>query len=487
MKANPNQKQIVQSISIFGSMHLIAMAISVFRSKIAALWLGSQGVGILGLFLSTINLIVSLVNVGLSTSLVRYLSGASSEELSRKLTITQWLLVVSGAIGAVLVFVFAPTISQLTFQDSNFAWAFRWIAVSIFFKQLTTGYSSILQSQRKIKFFANANLIANALGILCTVPLYYYFEIEGVVYNILLVAIIEALVFYWAYRWNRFTESKVENKELIKESRGLLKEGFSFCLSNFITLLSVYAVQVYVSHSSDFHTLGLYVSGFAVLNTYVALVFTVMGMDYFPRIAKLEVTTSEFSDEVNNQLYIGIIVLMPVLLGLLLLAPWLIKILYSAEFLETKTYIYIASLGVFFKLFSWLVGYVLISKANNKTIVANAIIFNILFIVVHCIGFYINGLKGIAFSSTLYYLLHLIGNYATVRHLFSVTIYKKNVLNYTLGCCILVCSIFLLMFQKKEWINHTIVGILFLISSGYSIKHLYKLYVWKDSKKSIED
>lgn len=482
MKANPNQKQIVQSISIFGSMHLIAMAISVFRSKIAALWLGSQGVGILGLFLSTINLIVSLVNVGLSTSLVRYLSGAEEYELSRKLTITQWVLLSTGVIGAVAVFLLAPVIAQATFQDSAFAWAFRWIAVSIFFKQLTTGYSSILQSKRKIKSFANANLIANVVGVMCTIPMYYFFKIDGIVYNILVVAIVEAMVLYGAYRLNYFLESKVETRDIVRESKVVLKSGFSFCLSNFIALLSVYVVQVFISKHSDYHTLGLYVSGFAVLNTYVALVFTVMGMDYFPRISKLKLGAPSLVEEVNNQFYIGMIVLMPILLGLLLGAPWVIKVLYSSEFLDTVTYIYIASLGVFLKLFSWLVGYVLISKGSNKMVMFNALIFNLLFVLLHCIGFYFYGLKGIAWCSSLYYLFHLLGNYFTVKKYFKVFIYPKNISKYIINALILILSILLLLFQKNQFLNYLVVGSLFVVSSVYSIKHLYKIYVWKDLK-----
>src|SRR5690606_40604138 len=78
MKADSNQKKILTSIGIFGSMHMVSMVISVVRSKVAALWLGSAGIGVLGLLTASVQLITTVVNVGLPMILVRYLDRKST-------------------------------------------------------------------------------------------------------------------------------------------------------------------------------------------------------------------------------------------------------------------------------------------------------------------------------------------------------------------------------------------------------------------------
>lgn len=474
-----NHKKILNAIGIFGSMHLVNMVVSILRTKFAALWLGSYGVGILGLYISIITLIMSIVNAGLPISIIRYLSEEHQKTSHKRLKIANTILIITGLLGTIFIFIFSSQIAILTFGDTSFTWAFRWIAISVFFKQLSSGYTSIFQSQKKIMLYANANLIANSLGIIITIPIYYHFRIEGIVYNLLIVAIIESFVFYLFLRRSKLAQYCIKWNILKKESQALLSQSLSFMLSGFFSLLSIFLVQIYVSRNSDYETLGIYIAGFSVLNTYVAVIFTAMGMEYFPRISKQKIGTENFSKEVNNQLFIGMKFLMPILLGLLLLAPWVINLLYNKEFLGSVHYIYLASLGVFFKLFSFVIGYVIISKGTEKLIIYNSIFFNFLFVLIHCLGFYFYQLKGIAIASTLYYLLHLIANYCIVSKKFSLKIKRKNLITYAMNALIILLSLGIFYFLDNDWIKYSIIIIFFIVSMINLIVYLNKIYQWK--------
>ena len=71
---NFTYKSIAKANSIFGGVQLINILISVVRSKFVAIFLGPSGMGMMGLFQSTLDLIKSATNMGLNTSAVRDVS-----------------------------------------------------------------------------------------------------------------------------------------------------------------------------------------------------------------------------------------------------------------------------------------------------------------------------------------------------------------------------------------------------------------------------
>lgn len=478
MKANFNQKQILKSISIFGGVHLTNMFLGIVRSKIAALWLGTQGVGVLGLLLSSFGLLSTVVQLGLPMSLIRYLSG--TKELPQRIYISQVVLWITGFIGGLVVLVFSTELSKITFGNSQFTWPFRWLAFAIIFKQIAIGYATILQSQSAIAKYARANIIASCIGVLCTIPLYYFYKIEGIAYNILVLGIVECIVFYIYFKKLKVVKVSVTKTEVSLESKKLLKQSSSFAISSFITLFAIYLVQLFVSKNTNLTHLGYYIAGFAILNTYVSIVFTIMGMDYFPRLTKIKDDVSAVNTEVNHQFFIGMLLLMPILVFLLLAAPWVIKILYSDEFLPTLLYVYFASIGVLFKLFSWTVGFVIITKGSNKLILFNAIIYNSLFVVLHILGFYLNGLKGIAIASSIYYLCHLLGNYFISYKRFGTRMQSRNIKLFSLFVIVLAFSVFVSTFVEIAHFRYSILSVVFLCVTYFSIKNLYKILIWKE-------
>ncbi|WP_434980528.1 oligosaccharide flippase family protein [Daejeonia sp. YH14] len=466
-------------MSAFGGVQFIGLATGIFRSKIAAVWLGTQGVGFLGMILSAFNLIVGSLNLGLPTSITKHISGASESSLPKMFGVINFLSLIIGFASAFFCFAFASQLSETTFGNIDYTWAFRLLSVSVFFKQMTNIYAGILQGTDQLKKLANANIIANVSGILVTVPLYYFFQIKGIIYNLVCIGFIEVLVFYLYYKSLKIKKKKVSQKEFKAVSQKIVGDGFFFNLSGFLTLLSAYILQMFISNYGDLKILGFYVSGFTILNTYVAIIFTAMSVDYFPRISKIDAKNHKsLNQEVNYQLYIGLIILFPILLLLLLLSHLVIILLYSANFLETEIYLQFAMLGVFFKLFSWTVGFVILAKGSRRMILGNALIYNTLFLVVHVLGFYMDGIRGIAIASSLYFFVHLLGNYWITYRKLGVRIDNKIIKMY-IPCCLVIIFCVLINFAVQDfWIRKGVVTLITLAASVWSFRHLNSIFGW---------
>ena len=465
-------------MTAFGGVQFINLVTGVFRSKVAAIWLGSQGVGFLGLLLTTFNLIVSALNVGLPTSVIKHLSGASADTLPKAIKIARQLALIIGVVSALLCLIFARQLSLTTFETADFTWAFRLLAISVFFKQFSTIYSSILRSTGRLKQLANANIIASIIGIFFTVPLYYYFQLRGIVYNLITLGFVEAIIFYIYFKRLKINNEKVNKTEFLSQSKKMAGDGFFYNLSSFTELLAAYVLQMFISNYGGLKILGQYIAGYTILNSYVALIFTVMSIDYFPRISKNNTSPVILNEEVNQQLYVGTIILFPILLVMLLLSHIIVVLLYSAEFLETEVYLQIAMLGVFFKLFSWTVGFVILAKGNRGLILSNAVIYNIIFLIIHVCGFYWDGLRGVAIASSAYFLIHLLGNYWITYRQLGIRIESKIIKLYTV-CCIVILLCIIFNFTIQDFmLKKVIISLVTITASAWSLKQLNTIFKW---------
>ncbi|GGP03519.1 O-antigen translocase [Cloacibacterium rupense] len=470
--------KILKSITVFGGLQFLNLAIGIIRSKLAAVWLGTQGVGFLGLIVTTFNLLVGILNLGLPTSTIKHLSGKSGNTLSKNIRVVEILSIVLGLVGGLICLIFARILSENTFKTTDYTWAFQLLSVSLFLKQISSIYSSIIQSRVNLKHLANANIVANLIGILFTLPLYYYYRIDGIIYNIMVVGLVELIVFYVFFKKLKFENAKISEKDFVNESKEILGDGFFFNLSGNLTLLSSYLLQVFITYYGGMIILGNYFSGYTILNTYVSIIFTAMSVDYFPRVSKNKEDIKAMNEEVNFQIFIGIVLLLPILLFLLIFSEIVIEILFSKDFLETALYVQIAVLGVFFKLFSWSLGFIILAKGSRKMIISNALLFNVLFIVIHILGFYIKGLIGLAVASNVYFLLHLLWNYWLTNKKLNVIVEKKQLKLYFYCSLILLISIVINYVALDSILKKAILSTILVFSSIWSLKQMNLIFKW---------
>ena len=473
-----DQKKILKNIAVFGSVQFLSLLAGVVRSKFAALWLGVDGVGFLGLILTAFSLITAAFSLGLPISLVKYIAGSSEDYLPKKIRTAQAVSIFTGITGGILCFVFAGPISVLTFKTEDFTWVFQLISVAVVFKQIAGVYLSIMQGRSYLKKLANANVLANLIGILFTIPLYYFFKLNGVVYNVVVVGFVELVVFYLFFKTAREKSALVEKQYVITESKKILGDGFFYSVSGFLALLAAYVVQVYISSRVNFQELGFYIAGSTILNTYVSVLFIAMSYDYLPRISK-QTTQAIVNEAVGNQLFSGIIILLPVLLILLVLAPVIVEVLYSKKFAESIIYVQIGLLGIFFKLFSWTLGFVIIAKGTRKMILYNAIIYNAIFVGMHIFGYYWGGLRGIAIASCIYFLIHLAGNYWLTHTKLNISINRRYLRNYV-GCAFLLALAIGVNFLVPDtFIKNTLLISASLSAGFWSLKHFRTIFKHK--------
>ena len=135
-------KQSLKATSLFGGVQIFNILIQIIRSKFAAVLLGPEGMGVMGLLNSTITMISSFTNCGLGTSAVRNIAEANGANDTKRIaliiSVFRRLVWITGLTGALICLVSASLLSQVTFGNTDFTFAFIILSFSVLLMQLTS-------------------------------------------------------------------------------------------------------------------------------------------------------------------------------------------------------------------------------------------------------------------------------------------------------------------------------------------------------------
>jgi len=470
-------RQIMKATSLFGGVQVFNIIIQIIRSKFIAVLLGPAGMGIMGLLTSTIDIISSLTNFGLGTSAIKDIAAANSTENNQQIStiiiVFRRLVWITGTLGTLVTLTLSPWLSQLAFGNRDYTTAFIWISITLLVTQLSSGQLVILQGMRKLKYLAQANLLGSAMGLIVTLPLYYFMGIDGIVPGMIGAACI-TLLFAWFYsRKITIQPIKVSRLQTKNEGKSMLQMGFMISLSCLLAVGASYIVRIFISRTGGVEQVGLYNAGFAIINAYVGLVFTAMATDYYPRLSAVAHDNRLCKQTINQQAEIAILILAPILVVFLTFINWVVILLYSRQFIAVNGMIYWAALGMFFKAASWSIAFIFLAKGSSKLFFWNELITNIYLLGFNLLGYHYWGLNGLGISFALAYLIYLIQVYSISKKIFAFAFRPELIRVFCIQFTLAIIGFLSVNYLSKP--NTYIFGIMLIIASSlFSLRELDK-------------
>jgi len=449
LESNKNSyKQIIKATSLFGGVQFFNILISILKSKIIAVLLGTAGVGIITLLNSTMNLLINITSFGLESSGIKYISetkGASKDNTPKTfevISVFKKLVFASGVFGAVITLFFSSYLSQVTFGNKDFIHTFIWLSLAILFKQLTSGYLVVLQSLRRLKVYAKVNLIGNAISLSIVVPMYFYWQINAIAPAIVMSSFIS---FILAHFWSKkiIGNKKVTFIKALSDGKSMIFLGLALSLSGIIRGASEYLVQIGIGYLGNLNEVGLFGAGLVVLNSYVGVIFIVMSKDYYPKLSSIINSDKSIRDLVFRQVFLSVLLIAVVIVVFIVVAPLLIGVLYTEAFNPIVAMVSWGIIGMLFKAVSWAYGYIIIAKGDSSVFVKTSLVFSVLYLFMLLSGYYIGGFLGLGVSFCSYYILHFLGIIWVVKKRYGITIDKE--ISATFIKCFLLCCLVLLL------------------------------------------
>lgn len=458
---------ILKSSSLIGGSRLVTMLIGLVRTKFAAVLLGPSGVGLVGTYRAIQQFAIVLAGMGINQSGVRDISGARGSEDPARIAETVatlrrmslWL----GLVGALIIALLAFPLSRLTFGDDAHALGIMALAVSVSLGLISAAQRAILQGFRRIADMAKSGIYGTILGSAATVVWYFAMGSDGIIPAILSMSVI-TLFFTWYYaRAVEVPNVVIDFREILRHSKSLLCLGLAFMWNGLLIAAMAYAVRMIVLREFDLAAVGIYSAAFGISGMIVNFVLNAMGADYFPRLSEISEDHPRMVQLVNEQTEIGILMALPAVLGLIVFAPLLVQVFYTADFMEAGVLIQWFSLGCFCRLFQWPLGFVILAKKRGGLFALSQTGFSsmhlglILFLISRV------GIEGVSMAFALNYLLVYWVVYWTARSLISFR-WTAESLRLIVSAIFVVLSVFLLChWASGLWVNLVAAGIVLIV------------------------
>lgn len=462
-------RSVFKATSLFGGVQVYQILIQIIKSKVIAVLLGPAGVGVIGLFQSGLDLIKNVTSMGLSSSAVRDVSEANGtgnhERITKTLSVVSQLSWITGLIGLVIVIVSSPLLSRSLFGNYDYTVSFILLSFTLLFDQLSAGQRVVIQGLRRLKDLAKCSAIGVTLGLIVSIPFYYWMRIKGIVPTLILTSIC-SLIISWLYsRRIKVEQTRVSIRESVRQGRQMLIMGLSMSFSGIFTTVVAYITRGYIQSVGGIEEVGLYQAGFVIMTTYVGLVMNAIATDYYPRLASINNDNEKCREAVCQQGEIGTMILAPLLVVCLVFMPYVLKILYSDDFLAANLYISWACLGMILRFGSWIISYLFVAKAETKMFVINELSSCVYALLFNIAGYKICGLQGIGIAFAVSYLLYFIQVYliARSRYRFRFTYDFLKVYANQLAL-IIACLVMVLV---SDGLLKYSVGVLFILVSSF--------------------
>lgn len=468
-------EEAFKATSIFGGVQVFNVLISLVRSKIVAVLLGKEGMGMLGILQLPLGIVSLITEMGISASSVRDIAKAQSSGDEKKIsrtvkTVRRWVWA-TGVLGMFAVIILSPLLNKWTNEKSNYTVAFIFLSVTLLFSALNGGQTAILRGLRKIKETAKVGIISSSFGLILSIPFYYLYGIRGIVPSLIIYSFVGLLTSWYFSRKVKLPPVTVSYKESVYQGREMIKLGIILTLSNIIMQIVTYVFALYVKNRSGTDVVGLYNAGTAITNQYVALIFTAMTIDYFPRLASLQSDREKMNTAVNEQAEIALLIIAPLILLFLSFLPDIVHLIYSKEFIPIIGFAQWMILGMLIKTASWSLSYVIMAKGDNFLFLLTEIISSIFFLITNIVGYSLFGLNGIGIAFVLQYAMYFIMIFSIAKRKYQLS-FTKEFGKLFLFQSVLCLLCFLVVKIKGYPVVYIVGSVLFIISTVYSLKNL---------------
>ena len=173
----------------------VKMLSGILTSKAIALFIGAEGLALIGNLRNFTSSIQSVSTVGVYNGAVKYIADFREDvvRLGKTISTVFYLGFVVTILLSFLCYFFAESINDLIFPDyNNYAYVIRIFAVVLPFYALNMFSFSIMNGFAKYKNLIVINIIGQTLGLSVALILIYQKRIDGALIS---VAIAEALIF----------------------------------------------------------------------------------------------------------------------------------------------------------------------------------------------------------------------------------------------------------------------------------------------------
>ena len=385
----------------------ISLLVRLISNKIVAVYLGTNGIFLLGQLKDFLRLSNVLSGFGIENGIIKYTSQfqESDEELKKILSTSFKIHLIFSLISSILILFFSNIIAEYLSLDFESKYYFLVLSILVISFSIHTLLMSIINGIKRIKLYVTINVVSVIISAIVMITLVLKYAVIGALYALIINQIITlAVTCILFYLYKPFKIS-------------LLFSGFDFNyfkkLSSFsimaITgptclIISTFIVRYYISDEFDTNFAGSWEAMWRISAIYLLFLISTFKFYLIPTFSKLN--NEDLKEEVFKIWKVVIPIIIIITAGVYLLRDIIITVLLSKEFFLINEIIFFHLLGDIIKINCWVLGNILISKADTKAFVFFQIEWSVIFVVLSYFLINAYGFWGVSLAYFITYIIH---------------------------------------------------------------------------------
>jgi O-antigen/teichoic acid export membrane protein len=431
--------------------------------------LGPEGMGISQLFVSSTNTMKQAASCGLPMSIVREVAAARDSatadfDMATVVAVARRAVKYTTALAVVVCIACSLLLSRATFNSDAYMWSYVALSLMMVFAVLGDGEMAILQGLHRVKSLSKSSLVGAVTGLVAGVPLYYFFGYRGIVPAM----IVQAFTMWAFYRINTRREAMARVAVPAEVRRVIMRRIFSLGVvlmaGSVLTTLVAYLVNMWIRARGSVDDVGLYQAANTIAGQYIAVVFSAMSLDYFPRLSAVVSDNAKMATVVNRQFDLVGLLMAPISIAIVLTAPVLIRVLTSEQFMSIVPLVRWMALGLFLRAMAYPMGYIAFAKGNKRLyFYLEGVWGSIEMLVVSCLCYWVCGLTGLGIAVVIIHALDVVVYYVVNHRAYGYSI-DRATLRLMVMLFVPVLLAFLATYIPDEVLSYAVITVLLVTS-----------------------
>lgn len=398
------------SALLTGAAHLSKVLSGFILLKLIAYYLGAEGLGTLGHFMSLVAILSMLAGGGVVNGVIKYVS--EFKATPRKMMVfitasTKYSLVFSFSVFLLGVF-FSGSISFFIFGSLDYYLVIVCLAlaqIGFAFSNLVIG---VINGLRETKTYAKLQITGNLISL----PLAYIFIINygftGAAFGIVAIYLMYSIpAFYYFYkspfygRVFKYKPAAINYKKLSLFTAMLVSSAVAF------PVVEIF-IREYLIDASGYKEAGLWQGAIKLSSAYLGFFGVFLAYYFMPLIS----ATENKSDITQYVVRFSSLIMGLFLIGagtLYGFRSFFIPLLLSNDFVALQDYIVFQLIGDFFRISAYVIGFVGVAKAATKIYIFAELFQSVCFFsLAFFLSKYYSQLEGVFIGYMLTYILYFL-------------------------------------------------------------------------------
>lgn len=360
-----NDKVFVKIIWLHSATMLTRITAGLLTTKFIALFIGAEGLALIGNLRNFLTSIQSFGTAGLYKAVVKNIGVYKNDVvgLSKVVSTSYYIGFAATMLVSFLCYFNAEPINDFLFSERyNYVFVIKILALATPFYALNMFCFSIMNGFAKYKFLMILNIVGQLMGLAVTLYLIYKNHIDGA---LVAVVISPSLMFLITLVGILNRRNLMKHIKITAIDYGILKKFSTYSIMAVITGIGLPLVMIgirnYIIKVEGMQDAGYWEAMNRISSYYLMFINSIMVLYFLPRFSEID-NIKEFRKEIFD-FYKSIMPYFAAgLVVIYLLRPYIIAYLLTDEFQPVERLFFWQLLGDFIKVMSAVIAYQFIAK-----------------------------------------------------------------------------------------------------------------------------